>query len=162
MRGPSSFAIGGALGASFLPCGFGAACFCCGMPLSTPLSPPLGFASCFCSLSLSLAMLCLDLLAVSLEHPHLAAVFQRLHARAVGFLRRGVEECDVRDMDRQVFVDDAALLALHGIGPLVLLHAVHALDHHMLRVDATQHGAALALVAAGKHYDLVTLANFFH
>src|SRR5438874_5839593 len=130
MRGPSSFAMGGALGASFLPCGFGAACFCCGMPLSTPL----GFASCFLSLPLSLAMLCLDLLAVSLEHPHLAAVFQRLHARAVGFLRRGVEERDVRDMDRQVFVDDATLLALHGIGPLVLLHAVHAFHHHVLGI----------------------------
>src|SRR5881394_2295752 len=112
MRGPSSFAIGACLGASLLAC-FGAA-FCCGMPL---FSPPLYFASCFCSLSL--AMLCLDLLAVALEHAHLAAVFQRLHARAVGLLRGGVEERDVRDVDRQVFVDDAALLALHRIGPLV-------------------------------------------
>src|SRR4051812_38277539 len=159
MRGPSSFAIGACLGASLLAC-FGAA-FCCGMPLfSPPLSPPLDFASCFCSLSL--AILCLYLLAVALEHAHLAAVFQRLDARAVGLLRRGIKERDIRDVDRQILVDDAALLALHRIGPLVLLHAVHALDHHMLGVDATQHGAALALVAAGKHYDLVTLANFFH
>src|SRR3954471_21233885 len=159
MRGPSSFAIGGALGASFLPC-FGAACFCCGMPLFSPLSPPLGFASCFCSLSL--AILCLDLLAVALEHAHLAAVFQRLDARAVGLLRRGVKERDIRDVDGQILVDDAALLALHRVGPLVLLHAVHALDHHMLGVDPAQHRAALALVAARKHYDLIALADALH
>src|SRR5258706_454919 len=159
MRGPSSFAIGAGLACSFLPCGFGAACFCCGIPL---LSPPLGFASRFCSLPLSLAMLCLDLLAVTLEHAHLAAVFERLDARAVGLLRGGVEERDVRDVDRQVLVDDAALLAFHRIGPLVLLHAVHALDHHVLGVDATQHRAALALVAAGEHHHLVALADFFH
>src|SRR5437764_1210074 len=160
MRGPSSFAIGGALGASFLPCGFGAACFCCGMPLSTPLSPPLGFASCFCSLSL--AILCLDLLAVTLEDAHLAAVFQDLHAGAIGFLRLRVEEGDIRDVDRQVLVDDAALLAFHRVGPLVLLHAVHALDHHVLGVDPAQHRATLALVAARKHYDLIALADALH
>src|SRR6266478_9542117 len=161
MRGPSSFAIGGALVASFLPCGL-ACCagFCCGMPLSPPLSPPLGFASCFCSLSL--AMLCLDLLAVILEHTHLAAVFQRLHAGAVGLLRAGIEERDVRDVDRQVLVDDAALLALHRVRPLVLLHAVHPPDHHMLGVDTAQHRAALAFVAAGEHHDLVALADLLH
>src|SRR5260221_982799 len=132
MRGPSSFAIGAGLACSFLPCGFGAACFCCGIPL---LSPPLGFASCFCSLPLSLAMLCLDLLAVTLEHAHLAAVFERLHARAVGLLRGGVEERDVRDVDRQGFFDDAAPLAFYRVWALVLLHPGFAPHHHLLRVD---------------------------
>src|SRR5579859_1517389 len=157
MRGPSSFAIGGALGASFLPCGFACAdCFGWGAAFCSDFA----FESCFWSLSL--AMLCLDLLAVTLEHPHLAAVFQRLHERAIGLLRGGVEERDVRDVDRQVFVDDAALLALHGIRPLVLLHAVHALDHHMLGVDAAQHRAALALVAPRQYDHFVTLADFVH
>src|SRR5258708_27246970 len=138
MRGPSSFAIGGALVASLLPGGL-ACCagFCCGVPLSPPLSPPLGFASCFCSLSL--AMLCLDLLAVILEHTHLAAVFQRLHAGAVGLLRAGIEERDVRDVDRQVLFRDSALLALHPVRPPLLLHAGHTLPPHLLALDTDHH-----------------------
>src|SRR3954462_6261586 len=65
-------------------------------------------------------------------------------------------------MDRQVLVDDAALLALHRVGTLVLLHAVHALDHHVLGVHAAQHRAALALVAARQHHHLVALLDPLH
>src|SRR5438128_7286375 len=110
-------------GASFFCWGCGLACFGCPSPLCACGLPSL---SCpLASLSRSLAMLSVHLLAVRLEHAHLAAVFERLHARPVGLLRRGVEQSDVGDMDRQVLVDDAAGLALHRIGPLVLLDAVH-------------------------------------
>ena len=44
----------------------------------------------------------------------------------------------------------------------MLLHAVHALDHHVLGVDAAQHRAALALVAAGDHHHLVALLDALH
>src|SRR6185369_12625000 len=94
----------------------------------------LGFASFW---SFSLAILGVHLLAVVLEHAHLAAVLQRLHADAVGLLGRRV-------------------------GPLVLLHAVHPLDHQVVRVDAAHHRAALALVAPGEHHDFIALLDSLH
>src|SRR3954466_352280 len=87
--------MGAGLAASFLACFGCAACF--GWP--APFCSPFALES-FWSLSLSLAMLCLDLLAVTLEHAHLATVFERFHARAVGLLRGGVEERDVRNVGR--------------------------------------------------------------
>src|SRR6185503_2543211 len=111
---------------------------------------------------LVLGHLRVHLLAVVLEYAHLLAAFQQLHAGAVGLLRRRIEQRDVGDMDRHVLVDDAALLALHRIGALVLLDPVDALHDDALRVHAAQHRAALALVAPGEHYHLVALLYALH
>src|SRR6185295_15053039 len=102
------------------------------------------------------------LFAVRAEHANLAAVGHHLEPDAVGLLRRRVEQCNVGDVDRHVLVDDAALLALHRVRALVLLHAVDAFDDDVLGVDAPQHGAALALVAARDHDDLVAFADSLH
>jgi hypothetical protein len=102
------------------------------------------------------------LLAVVLEHPHPAAVLQRLHAHAVGLLGRGIEERHVGDVDRQVLVDDAAGDAFHRVGPLVLLHPVHTFHHEVLRINAPQHRAALALVAPGEHDHFIAFPDPLH
>jgi hypothetical protein len=65
-------------------------------------------------------------------------------------------------VDRHVLVDDAAREALHRIGALVLLHPVDALYDDVFDARAPQHGAALALVAAGDHYDFVSFADSLH
>src|SRR6185436_1503567 len=104
-------------------CGFaclGCCAFCSGF----------AFSSCFCSLSLAMG-LGFHLLVVTLEHAHLAPVLQHLGAGAVRLLRLRVVEGHVGNVDRQVLVDDAALLALHRVGALVLLHAIDALHHHV-------------------------------
>jgi hypothetical protein len=44
----------------------------------------------------------------------------------------------------------------------VLLDDVHTFDNHAVVIDALRHGAALALVAAGQHDDLVAFANLVH
>jgi len=78
---------------------FGAACFfdsCCA-----------GFCAC-AGLLLLLGLFFLGhdlqvhLLAVRLEHAHLAAVVELLDACPVGLLGRGVEQRDVGNVDRQV------------------------------------------------------------
>src|SRR5690606_41496206 len=106
--------------------------------------------------------LCVYHLAVRLEHPHGAAVLERLETHAIGFLGLRVEQRHVRDVDRHVLVDDAALQPLHRVRPDVLLDAVDALNHDVFLVDATQHGATLALVTASDHHHIVALANRLH
>src|SRR5689334_4683916 len=107
-------------------------------------------------------MLCLDLLAVRLEHPDLAAVLKGLHADAVGLLRARIEQGDVGYVDRQILVDDAAGLPHHRVGTLVLLYPVDPFDDDVLRVHPPQHGAALTLVASVEADDLVAFANALH
>src|SRR5664279_1980690 len=92
----------------------------------------------------------------------LLAVAEELDADAVGLARRRVEDRDVRLVDRQGLVDDAAGDALHGVRLDVLLDDVDALDDQALFVDAAQHRAATALVAARQHDDLVALTNLVH
>jgi hypothetical protein len=101
-------------------------------------------------------------LAGRLEHPHLAAVGERLECHTVAFLRARVEQRDVGCMDGHVLVDDAALDALHRVRPRVPLDAVHALDDEVIVIDAAQYRAALTLVAPGDHDDFVALANTLH
>src|SRR5581483_3196230 len=111
---------------------------------------------------LSSPALGVDHLAVGLEHAHLASIVHQLESDPVALLRLRVEQRHVRHVDRHVLLDDAARLALHRVGALVLLHAVDALDDEVLRVDHAQHGAALALVLAGDDDDVVALADLFH
>ena len=99
--------------------------------------------------------------AVGLEDAHLLAV-DELDADAVALAGGRVEEHHVGLVDRHRLVDDAAGHALHRVRLDVLLDDVDALDDEVRRVDTAQHDAALALVAAGDHDDLVALANLVH
>src|SRR5665213_1522291 len=104
--------------------------------------------------------------AVGLEEAHLARGIARLRleeleADAVALAGGGIDQHHVRAVERHLLLDDAAGLALHGVGPLVLLHAVDTLDHYLGLEDA-QHRAALALVLAGGDDHQVALADLLH
>src|SRR5579862_5080838 len=89
---------------------------------------------------------------------HLAAVIEDAIANPCRLLRFGVDMGDIRDVNRRFLLDDAAGLA--GTRLRVALHHVDALDEHAL--VGTQHAqdlAALALVAAADHDDLVALLD---
>src|SRR5512144_1920029 len=103
-----------------------------------------------------------DELAVRLVEAELAAVLHHADADAIGLLRDRIPQRNVRDVDRRIAADDAALLVLHRVGPLVLLHLVHAGDDHVLGPDDAGHLAALALVAAGDYDDVVAFPDLAH
>src|SRR5438093_6776699 len=106
--------------------------------------------------------LSLDLFAAGLVDAHLLAVGQHLDPDAVGLGRRRVVDGDVGLLDRHGLVDHAAGGALHRVRLDVLLDHVHAFDGDAVIIDTRDHRAALALVAAGQHDDLVALANLVH
>src|SRR5260221_8784401 len=137
---------------------------------------PAGFASLaplapFTSLSLfSLAMVLASNVhdfAVGLEEAHLAGGvgalrFQELESDAVALAGGGVQQQHVGDVHRHLLVDDAALLVLHRIRALVLLHAVQALDEDLAALIDAKHAAALALCLAGGDDHQVALPAFLH
>src|SRR5579862_8287363 len=97
-------------------------------------------------------------LAGALRIAHLAAILENAITDPRRLLRFRVEMGDVRHVDRRLFLDDAAGLA--GPWRRVALHHVDAL-HEDAAVSAlhAQHLAALALVAAAQHHDLVALLD---
>src|SRR5579859_3845517 len=153
ISGASDFGAASTFGA---PLSFFGADFCCAWAAC-------GLRSALSCLGLSsFAILSVHLLAVVLEHAHLAAVLERLGADAVALLRRRIEEGDVGNMDRQVLVHDAAGHALHRVRTLVLLDAVHAFHHDVGVIHPAQHHAPLALVAAREHDHLVAFLDARH
>src|SRR5436309_11893208 len=103
-----------------------------------------------------------DQLAVGLEEAHLATVLHRAEADAIGFAGDRIPQRDIRNMDRHVLVDDAALLAFHRIRALMLLQLVDAGDDHVLVVDNPRHVTALALVASGDNHHVVAFSDLAH
>src|SRR6267378_7183222 len=103
-----------------------------------------------------------DHLSVRLEEAHLLAVGERLEPDAVRFLHGRVPDRHLRHGERHFLLDDAALLATLGVGLLVLLHHIHALDDHAAVGEHLDYGAAPALVTAGEHDNLIAFANLFH
>src|SRR5215469_708277 len=97
-------------------------------------------------------------LAGPLGEANLAAVGQSAIAdpRRTAGLR--VDVRDVRDIDRQFPIDDAAGVARARLG-VALDHADALDDDAILRRQHPLHLAALALVAAGDDHDLVTLLD---
>src|SRR5690606_30649065 len=87
-------------------------------------------------------------LAVRLEETNLAAVFKRLDPDTITLLGGGIEQRDVRHMDRHLLLDDATHFTLQRIRAHVLLDPVHAFDHDALVIDAAQHGAATTTILA--------------
>jgi hypothetical protein len=95
------------------------------------------------------------------DAPALAAS-SSLMPTLVGLAGSGIVDRHVALVDGHGLVDDAAGGALHRVRLDVLLHDVDAVDDDALVVHTLRHGAALALVAAGGHDDLVALANLVH
>src|ERR1035441_4047423 len=87
---------------------------------------------------------------------------EQLDADAISLAGRRVVDGDVRLVDRQRLVDDAAGHALHRVRLDVLLHHVDAFDDQPLVVDARKHRASTPLVATGQDDDLVALTNLVH
>src|SRR5262249_17821413 len=96
---------------------------------------------------------------VGLEEAHLAAIGERAETHAVALLRCRVPQHHVREVDRGLFLDDAALHVALRVRLRVTLHHVDAFDDHVLVVDEFDDGAAAALVTAGNHEHFVALAN---
>src|SRR5262249_715316 len=87
------------------------------------------------------------------------AILRQAHADAHALARLGVVEHDVRQVDRRLLLEDAALLRL-AARPRVALHEVHLLhDDPALRLVHRQHAAGLPLVVTGDHHDGVALAD---
>src|SRR6218665_544956 len=107
-------------------------------------------------------LLSLDLFAGRLENAHLLAIGEQLDAHAIGLAGCGVENRHVGLMDRHRLIDHTAGGALHGVGLDVLLDDVDAIHHEVCIIDTLRHSAALALVAAGQHDDLVAFTNLVH
>src|SRR6188474_1834900 len=90
--------------------------------------------------------------------PDLAAVVEVAVADPRRLARLRVDMCDIRDVDRQFLVNDAAGLAEALLGMAAGdMDALHD-KPRVVRKDA-QHLAALALVAAADHDDVVALLD---
>src|SRR6267378_428934 len=97
--------------------------------------------------------------AAAPAHSELAAVGERLDARAHGPVAPAAHEQDVRERERALPLDDAALPQLLR-GPLVLLHHVDLLDEHpLVGSEHAQHLAALAPLLAGDDGDGVAASH---
>src|SRR5574343_422455 len=106
--------------------------------------------------------LCVHQFAVRLEHANLAAIFQHLEADSIGFLGRRIEQRNIGEMNRHIFVNDATHHTLDRVRLYVLFCTADTFDDNMLVIDTAQHGTALAFVFTGNDDDFVALANFFH
>src|SRR5882672_12934703 len=96
----------------------------------------------------------IDDFLVGLEEAHALAVRERTNADAIALLGGRVPQRHVRDLQRRLALDDAALrpsLALR-VAALMLLHHVDVLDQHPAVVEHLDDGATPALVAARDHH----------
>src|SRR5471030_887884 len=147
---------GFASSAGGLPAGFAS--------FAPPLAPFTSFSLFY--LAMSLASNVHDF-AVGLEEAHLAGRvralrFQELESDPVALAGGRVQQHHVGDMQRHLLVDDPALLVLHRVGTLVLLHAVQALDEDLAALVDAKHAAALALFPAGRDDHHVAFADLLH
>src|SRR5216117_1798122 len=134
------------------PCGVAGAAagapFGCGWPLPVGVLPPAwGFWGAAGAFAMSLSLV--HGLAAALAHARLAAIGQDLDAGAHRTIAAAAHEQHVRERERALALDDAALSDFLR-RTLVLLDHVDLLDQHapFLR-DHAQHLPALAALAAG-------------
>src|SRR4051794_34988539 len=103
--------------------------------------------------------LALDHVARGPVHADLAAALDHTEADLGRLVVLRVEQLQVREVDRRLLLDDAALLAHAGL-LLVPLGDIHAGDHRpVLLRSHREHLAALALVGAGDDEDAVALLD---
>src|SRR5487761_1296061 len=76
-------------------------------------------------------------------------------------VRGGVEQLHIGEMDRSFTLDDTAGLGGLRVRLGVTLDQIHVGDEYAI-VCNTQHIAALTLVFAGDHEDLITLTDTVH
>src|SRR6202789_3936622 len=107
-------------------------------------------------------LLRVDHFFVRLEHPHLAAVLERLEADAIAFLRRRIENQHVRYVQRRLTLDDAALHAHLRVRTLVLLGHIEPFDAHPIVRQHLEDRALAPLVPAGDQHHHVAFANLLH
>src|SRR6202789_2471816 len=107
-------------------------------------------------------LLGVDYFLVRLEHPHLAAVLERLEADAIALLRRRIENQHVRYVQRRLTLDDAALNAHLRVRTLVLLGHIEPFDAHPIVRQHLEDRALAPLVPAGDQHHHVALANLLH
>src|SRR5262249_1615840 len=101
-------------------------------------------------------------LSVGFEEAHLLAVGERLDPDPVRLLGARIPDRDLRERQRQLLLDDAALLAGLGVALGVALHPIDALDDHAIASEHFDDAAPPALVTARQHDDVVALTNLFH
>jgi hypothetical protein len=65
-------------------------------------------------------------------------------------------------MDRHLFFENSALLALHRVWLGMLLDAIYALDEQHLTIKSLDDRSALSLIATRNDYNVVTFSNFLH
>src|SRR5215470_831134 len=132
-----------------------------GWPLPPPCGalPPCGaFGFGFSSAS-AMALYLVDEFARPAGDPGLLAVGERAHADPGGLVRLRIHQHHVRQVDRSLALDDAALPELLSRA-LVLLDHVDVLDEHAPLVpEHAQDLAALALLLARDHDDRVALPH---
>src|SRR5262249_31102399 len=124
-------------------------------PAGRPRLSPSSRPPCLSSPLLGLG----DRLAARLRHALALPVRERADADARAALHALVVEQHVRDVDRRLLLDDAALHALLArLG--VTLDEVHLLDHHaLLLLVHRQHLADAPGVVSGDHLHHVALAD---
>src|SRR5262245_4905434 len=103
--------------------------------LGWPLGPPPFCCCCACGFDVgaagafAMSSALVDRLAAAAADAHLAAVGQHLDPGAGRLVAAAADEQHVRERQRRLALDDAALSQLLR-GPLVLLHHVDLLDDH--------------------------------
>src|SRR5262245_22234463 len=121
-----------------------------------PPCGPFGFG--FSSAS-AMALCLVDEFARPAGDPGLPAVGERAHADPGGLVRLRIHQHDVRQVDRPLALDDAALPELLRRA-LVLLDHVDVLDDHAaLLAEHAQHLAALAALLPRHHDHRVALPH---
>src|SRR6185369_1399190 len=100
-----------------------------------------------------------DHLVTAAAHPRRRAVLEPSRAHTRRRVAPLTHDHHVREVDRRLFLDDAAGL-LRTARLLMALHHVQALDHDpVLLADDPQHLAGLAALLAGDDHDRVVLAD---
>src|SRR5882757_9910110 len=103
------------------------------------------------------AVSAIDLCSRALGDAYLGAIRLNLETHA-GRLAVLADDCDVGQVDRRLFRDDAAFLRLGLL--LVTLHEVDAAHERLALAGAHfEHFTGAALVAAGQNDDLVTFPD---
>src|SRR4030065_1561943 len=100
--------------------------------------------------------------AAALENTNAATIFQGLDAGALALAGDCVKQHHVGNVNRRLFLHDAAGHVLGRVGAGMAFDHVYIFDQHAIVRQHAQYRAALALVFPGIDDHLIALANLFH